>query len=172
MTGALGFLGAPRQRSASNLSLARQARPSGSVIKTTLLALSSSLASSLGLRLRIPYASACALVLYAADRVALLHMYIWWTGRLRRRLCAMVCPPSDRLEDRHRVAHNEKAAKVNLAGLLVLAGRRRRTQTQMQTRGAVWQLRPDAPIAPARWSLGRPPQHPVQRFCPALSSRC
>lgn len=37
MTGALVFLGAPRQRSASNLSVASQARPSGSVIKATHL---------------------------------------------------------------------------------------------------------------------------------------
>lgn len=72
MTGALGFLGAPRERSASNLSVARQARPSGSVMKITLLGLS----SSLGLRLRIPHASACVLVLHTADRVVWLYMYL------------------------------------------------------------------------------------------------
>lgn len=58
MTGVLGGLGAPRQRSASNLSVARQARPSGSVMKITLLGLSSVLLSG-------PY-SACVLVLYTA----------------------------------------------------------------------------------------------------------
>lgn len=41
MTGVLGLLGAPRQRSASNLSVARQARPSGSVMKITLISLPS-----------------------------------------------------------------------------------------------------------------------------------
>lgn len=38
----------------------------------------------------------------------------------------------------------------------------------MQTRGAVWQLRPDAAIAPARWSMaGRP-----NTLCNAPALRC
>lgn len=82
---------------------------------------------------------------------------------------------SDRLEDRRRVAHNEKAAGQSQSGpalgfcLDVDVERK----TQMQTRGAVWQLRPDAPIAPARLvssSLGRPLQqlqHPCATLLPS-----
>lgn len=81
-------------------------------------------------------------------------------------------PLSDRLDDRRRVAQNEKAAKVNLAGPWFLAGRRRRTQAQMQTRGAVWQLRPDAPIAPQPVGLwaGRP--NSSCNACNAPALRC
>lgn len=177
MTGALGFLGAPRQRSASNLSLARPPGPplwirdqNHSTRLVQLPGQPPGPASPHSVRLRLRTRS----VRGRQGGIAA-HVY----SVLRRRLCAMVCPPSDRLEDRHRVAHNEKAAKVNLAGLLVLvlvlvlAGRRRRTQTQtqtqMQTRGAVWQLRPDAPIAPARWSLGPAAPTPL---CNASALRC
>lgn len=80
MTGALGLLGAPRQRSAGNLSVARQARPSGSVMKITLLSCSSLLGPA-----------SCVLSPYSVyGRVGL---RIWQTRevRLGRCLCAMVC---------------------------------------------------------------------------------
>lgn len=120
MTGALGLLGAPRQRSASNLSVARQARPSGSVMKITLLSLS----SPLGLRLRTSRTPPCPRTRSVYGRVALLAVFgrvdgqtDGQTGRQASTLSVRDgLPLSDRLEDRRRVAHNEKAAKVNLAG--------------------------------------------------------
>lgn len=59
MTGVLGGLGAPRQRSASNLSVARQARPSGSVMKnhSTRLVQCPAFWAVLSLRTRSVYGS-------------------------------------------------------------------------------------------------------------------
>lgn len=79
MTGALGLLGAPRQRSAGNLSVARQARPSGSVMKITLLSL-------------FQLAGPCVLSPYPA--YGSVGLRIWQTREVRLGpcLCAMGLP--------------------------------------------------------------------------------
>lgn len=177
MTGALGLLGAPRQRSASNLSVARQARPSGSVMKITLLSCS----SLLGLRLP-PYSRTPPAHSFCIRQRGIIPLYLVGreAGRLRRCLCTIGLP--------QHLLFSLVRCLTNLRIVAALPITRRRPKSIWPGSGLVWtspsnarrrcrrgvrfwQLRPDAPIAPARWSLRRPLQQ-QHTLCNAPAPGC